>query len=148
MLIVVTAMVFGAAGSTRGIASPGLLMLGSRAAAASALSSLPAVKGDESLNKTIFSAAPNSAVTSVFVTVSAQNSSGDGNNDKNPPPPPPRSKRCPKDPDNQKDQFSWKDPFNRMYLLQGQGQNDPSQDQGQDQDKDKDCGKGDDSNLP
>jgi transposase len=42
MLIVMTAMVFVVAGSTRGSTSPRPLMLGSRAVAASALSSLPA----------------------------------------------------------------------------------------------------------
>jgi hypothetical protein len=125
MLIVMTAMVFVAAGSARGITSPGPLMLGSRAVAASALSSLPAVKADESLSQTILPAAPNFTVGQLFVVASAE----DGEKEKNPPP---RSKACPPDKDKDKDKKDI----------------DKKGGDSKDKDQNDDCGKGTDSKLP
>lgn len=127
MLIVMTAMVFVAAGSARGITSPGPLMLGSRAVAASALSSLPAVKADESLSQTILPAAPNFTVGQLFVVASAEDGNGDG--EKNPPP---RSKACPPDKDKDKKDIDSKG-------------GDSKDKDSKDKDQNDNCGKGDDS---
>ena len=142
MLIVMTAMVFVAAGSARGITSPGPLTLGSRAVAASALSSLPAVKADESLSQTILPAAPNFTVGQLFVVASAEDGNGDG--EKNPPP---RSTRCPKDPDDRKDLFNRKDLFS-LNRFDGEDQKGNDQKDKDQKDKDNNCGEGDDSRLP
>src|ERR1700674_3512998 len=96
MLIVMAATVFVAAGSARGSTSSGRLMLGSRAVAASALSSLPAVKGDESLGKTIFPVAQKSIVAQLLTAASAEDGKADNEKEKKPRP---RSKRCPPDKD-------------------------------------------------
>jgi len=103
-------MAFVAVGSARGITSSGPLMLGSRAVAASELSSLPGVKGDESLSKTILPAAQKSTVAQLFVAASAQDGKEDAKgkgDDEKEKKPPPRSKRCP--PDDQKDDHRDKD---------------------------------------
>ena len=94
MLIVMTAMVFVAAGSAKGITSPGPPRLDSTAVVASGPSSSPAVNGDESVIKTIFPAAPNSTIGQLFVAATA----ADG--DKNPPS---RSTHCPPDKDDHHD---------------------------------------------
>jgi hypothetical protein len=137
MLIVGTAMVFVAAGSARGISNPGPLMLGSRAVAASALSSLPAVKADESLSKTVIPAAPNFTVGQLFVVASAED--GKGDDEKNPRS---RSAHCPPDKDDHHD-INYRDDDHKG------GDN---QDKDKDKDKDKDhhdnCGKGDDGKNP
>jgi hypothetical protein len=75
MLIVMTAIVFVAAGSARGITSPGRLLLGSSAVTA-----------------------PNSTVGQLFVAASAED--GKGGDEKNPPS---RSIHCPPDKDNHHD---------------------------------------------
>jgi hypothetical protein len=130
VLIVMTAMVFVAAGSTRGSTNPGPLMLGSRAVAAVAPSSLPAVKGDESLSKTIFPAALKSTVAQFSVAASAEDGKGDDEKEKNPPP---RSKRCPPDKDD-KDK--------------GSKGGDDKDKNNKDNDHHDDCGKGDDGKNP
>ena len=130
MLIVMTAMVFVAAGSARGITSPGPLMLGSRAVAASALSSLPAVKGDESLGKTIFPVAQKSIVAQLLTAASAEDGKADNEKEKKPRP---RSKRCPPDKDD-KDK--------------GSKGGDDKDKNNKDNDHHDDCGKGDDGKNP
>ena len=100
MLIAMTGMAFVAAGSARGVTSPGPLLLDRTAVTASGLSSLPVMKGDESLSKTIVPAAWNSTVAQPFVAASAQakapgkEKEDDGKEKKRPP----RSKKCPPDP--------------------------------------------------
>jgi hypothetical protein len=107
MLIVLTAMAFVAAGSARGVTSPGPLLLDRTAVTASGLSPLPVMKGDESLSKTIVPAAWNSTVAPLFVAASAQATKAPGKaDDGKEKKPPPRSKRCPPDP---KDDPSKKD---------------------------------------
>src|SRR5580704_14050230 len=92
MLIAVTAMVFVAAGSARGITSPGPLLLDNAAAVATGLASLPVTKGNESLSKTIFPAARNSTIGELFAAATAA-----ANDDS----PPPRSASCPPNKDDQ-----------------------------------------------
>jgi hypothetical protein len=124
MLIVMTAMVFVAAGSARGSTSPGPPLLDSAAVMASRQSSLPMIKGEENLSRMIFPAARYSTVGQLFVEASAQGGKADDKTVKKPPPPPPpppRSTHCPPDKDDQKG--------------------------GDNQDKDK-CGKDDDGKNP
>ncbi len=123
MLIVMTAMVFVAAGSARGVTSPGTLLWESPAVTESGLSSLPVMKADERLSKAILPSAWNSAVGQLFVAASAQDGKADDKKEKDPPPPPPRprSKRCPPD---------------------------PKDDHRDNDHRDDRCGKGDDSKLP
>jgi hypothetical protein len=122
-LVLVTAMVFVAAGSARGVTTPGPLLLDSAALAASGLSSMPVGKVDESSSKTNLQSAWNSAVGQLFSAASPQTGDRDDKKEKEPPPPPPqpRSKHCPSDP---KD-----DPRDNAH-------------------RDDKCGKGDDSKLP
>src|SRR5580704_17589940 len=89
MLIAVTAMVFVAAGSARGITSPGPLRLDNAAAVATGLASLPVTKGDESLSKMILPAVRNSTIGELFVAASADDEKKS----------PPRSAHCPPDKD-------------------------------------------------
>jgi hypothetical protein len=124
MFIATTAMVLMTANSVRGNTSPGPLLLGGRAVA-SELSSLSAVKGDDSSSHGLIPALQNSTVGRLFVSASPDDDKkgcekGDDSlspsDRKHCPPPPPRSKRCP--PDSKGD------------------------------DRDSRCGKGDDSKLP
>jgi hypothetical protein len=124
MFIAMTAMVFVTANSARGNTSPGPLLLGGRAVA-SELSSLSAVKGDDSSSHGLIPAVQNSTVGQLFVSASPDDDKKGcekGKDSLSPsdhkpcPPPPPRSKRCP--PDSKGD------------------------------DRDSRCGKGDDSKLP
>ena len=134
MLIVVTAMVFVAAGSARGSTSPRPLLLDKTAAAASGPPSLPAAKGDESLSKKILTVAPNFTVGQLFVAASAED--GKGDDEKNPPP---RSKHCPPD----------KDDHHNSVQKSGDNQNnDKNKDKDKDKDHHDDCGKGDDGKNP
>jgi len=123
MFIAMTAMVFVTANSARGNTSPGPLLLGGRAVA-SELSSLSAVKGDDSSSHGLIPAVQNSTFGRLFVSASPDDDKKGCEKGKNSlsmdgkpcPPPPPRSKRCP--PDSKGD------------------------------DRDSRCGKGDDSKLP
>jgi hypothetical protein len=134
MLIVMTAMVFVAAGSARGITSPWPLLLDSAAVAASVLSSSPAAKGDESVNKTILPAAQKSTAAQLFVVTTAED--GKEVDEKNPPP---RSTHCPPDKDDHQDR------------VQKGGDNQDKDNKDKDN-KDKDhhdnCGKGNDGKNP
>jgi hypothetical protein len=103
MFIAMTAMVLLSANSVRGNTSPGPLMLGGRAGA-SELSSLSAMKGDDSSSQRT-PVVRNSAVSRLFVSASPDdkgcekggNSLSSDGKPCPPPPPPPRSKRCPCD---------------------------------------------------
>ena len=135
MLIVMTAMVFVAAGSARGITSPGPLRLDNAAAVATGLASLPVTKGDESLSKTILPAAPNFTVGQLFVAASAED--GKGDDEKNPPP---RSTHCPPDKGDQ---------HNLDYHANDQnGGKDKDHHDNKDKDHHDNCGKGDDGKNP
>jgi hypothetical protein len=132
ILIVMTAIVFVAAGSARGSTSSGPLLLDSAAVTSSGLSSLPVMKGNESLSNANLPAAQESTVAQLFVAATAE----DGEKNPNPPP---RSTHCPPDKDDHKG---------------GDNQAKDSKDKdNKDKDnKDKDqhdnCGKGDDGKNP
>ena len=111
MLFVMTAMVVMAAGSTRGNTSPGPPTLGAWAVA-SELSSLPAVKSDDSSSQGIFATVQNSAVDRLLASAVPdhdKNGCDQGGHHLSfdgkpkpcppppPPPPPPQSKKCPCD---------------------------------------------------
>jgi hypothetical protein len=130
MLIVMTAMVFVAVGSTRGSTTPGHLLLDRAAVTASGQSSVPMMKGGKSLSKTILPAAPNATVGQFFLAASAEDSKADNEKGKKPPP---RSKRCPPDKDD-KDKGS-KGGDNKGKDNNNTGHHD-------------DCGKGDDGKNP
>ena len=125
MFIVTTAMVLTTANAVRGNANPEPLMSGGRTVG-SELSSLSAVKGDDSSSQRIFPVVQNSTVGRLFVSAGPDDDKKGCEKGKNslsmdgkpcpPPPPPPRSKRCPCD--------SKGNPI------------------------DKDCGKGNDSSNP
>ncbi len=135
MLIVMTAMVFVAADSTRGIASPEPPMLNRTAMAASRLSSLPVVKGDESLSKTILLAVQKSTIAQLFVAATAE----DGGKN-----PPPRSTHCPPDKDDHHDS-DYRDNDHKG----GDNQDKDNQDKdNKDKDHHDNCGKGDDGKNP
>jgi hypothetical protein len=128
MLIVMTAMICVAAGSAKGITSPGQLRLDRAAVVASGPSSSPAVNGDESVIKTIFPAAPNSTIGQLFVAATA----ADG--DKNPPS---RSTHCPPDKDDHKSGDN-----------QDKDNKDKDNKDKNDKDQHENCGKGDDGKNP
>jgi hypothetical protein len=111
MLFVMTAMVVVAADSARGTTSPAPPTLSS-SAAASELSSLSAVKGDDSLSQKIFAEVQNPTVGRLFASAipdhdkngcdqGGHHLSFEGRPKPCPPPPPPpdppRSKSCPCD---------------------------------------------------
>lgn len=138
-LVVMTAMVVMAIGSARAnIMSPGPPTLGGSAAALE-LSSLSAVKSDDSLSQRIFAELQNSTVGRLFASASPDGDKNGCDTDGNylsfdgkpkpcppPPPPPPRSKRCP--------------PFGKDHDQDGD-------DRDNDHHHDR-CGKGDDGNNP
>ena len=132
MLIVMTATIIVAAGSSRGSTSPGPLLPDNAAGSASVWSSSPLITGERSLSKTIIPAAQESTVAQLFVASTAEG--GDDDEKK----PRSRSVHCPPDKDDHHD-FSYRDDDHK-------GDND------KDKDKDKDhhdrCGKGDDDKNP
>ena len=149
MIFVMTALTIAAASSAKASTSPGQLRPNSKVPAAPGGSSLPAVKADESLTKTIFSAAQNSAVGQVLVVATAEDGGGDGEGK-----PHSRSIHCPPDKNDHHD-------FNYQADDQKRGndqEKDKDKDKVKDTDKDKDknkdkdrrddCGKGNDSSLP
>jgi hypothetical protein len=131
MLILMTAMVFVAAGSARGNTSLGPLLLDRAAVPASGQSSLPMMKGGESLSKTILPAAQKSTVAKLFVAATAE----DG--EKNPPS---RSTHCPPDKDDHHD-FNYRDDDKK-------GGDNQDKDKDKDKDRHENCGKGDDGKNP
>jgi hypothetical protein len=131
LLIVMTAMVFVAAGSAKGNSTLGPVRLDRAAVTASGQFSFPTMESGRSLSGTILPASQESTVAQLFVAATAE----DG--DKNPPP---RSKHCPPD----------KDDHHNSIQKSGDNQNQDNQDKDKDKDKDHHdkCGKGDDDKNP
>jgi hypothetical protein len=141
MLIVMTAMVFVAAGSARGNTSLGPLLLDRAAVPASGLSSLPAMQADKNLSKTVLPTAQEYKIAKLLIAATV----GDGKEGdiKNPRS---RSTHCPPDKDDRRN-FTYRDDDHK-----GGDNQDRDRDKDRDKDKDKDqhdnCGKGNDSKLP
>lgn len=130
MLFVIAAMVFVAAGLSRGSTNPGPLLLDSAAGSASRQSSLSMMEGGKSPSTAILPAAREFQVAQLFVAATA----ADG--EKNPPP---RSAHCPPD----------KDDHHDSDQKRSDNQNKDNQDKdSKDKDHHDNCGKGDDSKNP
>jgi hypothetical protein len=129
LLVVMTAMVFAAAGSAKGNTSLGQIRLDRASVMVSGQSSLPITKSGKSLIGTILPAPQDFTIAQLFGAATAED--GNGDNEKKPRP---RSAHCPPDKDDHHDK------------IQKSGD---EKDKDKDKDKNHDnCGKGDDDKNP
>ena len=132
MLIAMTAVALVSVGSSRGSTTPKPLIPDSVAVSASMQSSLPMMKGEKSLSKTILP--PASTVNQLLVAATAD----DGGQN-----PPPRSTHCPPGKDDQH-----KTGYLENEQNGGDNQGNDNKDKDKDKDRHDDCGKGDDGKNP